>query len=82
MEAEIILSYDNEREAEAIAKAISPDNVRVPPGLFIQTVRRDTRVFTFIRCEKRLQTFISTIDDLLACVTTAERALLVAKDVE
>ncbi|HDQ05779.1 MAG TPA: KEOPS complex subunit, partial [Candidatus Bathyarchaeota archaeon] len=30
MEAEIRLSYGSEREAEAVARAVSPDNVEVP----------------------------------------------------
>lgn len=79
MEAEIRLSYRNEREAEAVAKAVSPDNMEVPPGLFIKTVRNGSEVLTNIECKTRLQTLIATIDDLLACVSVAEKAFSVAK---
>ena len=79
MEAEIKLSYKNEREAEAVAKAVSPDNVEVPPGLFVKTVRRGPQVFTTIECQTKLQTFIATIDDLLSCVSVSEKAFSVAK---
>lgn len=79
MEAEITLSYKNERETEAVARAVSPDNVEVPPGLFIRTTRKGFKVFTRVRCEKRLQTFIATIDDLLCCISIAEKAFSVAK---
>ena len=82
MEAEIRLSYENEREAGAVAQAVSPDNVKVPHGLFIKTTRRGSEVLTQIRCELRLQTLIATIDDLLCCVSTAEKAFLVAKKLE
>jgi len=75
VEAEISLSYESVREAEAVAEAVAPDNVRVPQGLFIKTVRRRRRVLTLIRCETRLQTFIATVDDLLSAVSVAERAL-------
>jgi tRNA threonylcarbamoyladenosine modification (KEOPS) complex Pcc1 subunit len=79
LEAEIRLSYQNEREAEAVAKAVSPDNVEVPPGLHIETLRSGSDVHTTIECQTRLQTLIATIDDLLACVSVAEKAFNVAK---
>lgn len=82
MEAEIRLYYENEREAEAVAQAVSPDNVKVPSGLFVETTRSRSEVLTHIRCELRLQTFIATIDDLLSCVSTAEKAFSVAKELE
>jgi len=79
LEAEIRLSYQNEREAEAVAKAVSPDNVEVPPGLHIETLRSGSDVHTTIECQTRLQTLIATIDDLLACVSVAEKTFTVAK---
>ena len=79
MEAEIRLSYKNEREAEAVAKAVSPDNVEVPQGLYIKTVRDGSTVYTKIECQTRLQTLIATLDDLLACVSVAEKTFKVAK---
>ena len=80
MEAKIILSYKNEREAEAVAKAVSPDNVKVPHGLFVKTTRRGPKVFTTIECKTKLETFVATIDDLLSCVSVAEKAFSVAKE--
>lgn len=82
MEAEIKLSYQNKREAEAVAKAVSPDNVKVPSGLSIKTTKKGSRVFTKVKCETKLQTFIATIDDLLCCVSIAEKAFLAAKKFE
>jgi len=79
LEAEIKLSYKNEREAEAVAKAVSPDNIEVPSGLQIETVRNGSDVYTKIECQTRLQTLIATIDDLLACVSVAEKTFNVAK---
>jgi hypothetical protein len=80
LEAEIRLSYQNEREAEAVAKAVSPDNVEVPPGLQVKTVRKGSDVLTRVECQTRLQTLIATIDDLLACVSVAEKTFTVAKN--
>ena len=78
MEAEIRLFYGNEREAQAVTKAVSPDNVEIPSGLCIETVRNGIEVHTKIDCQARLQTLIATIDDLLACVSVAEKTFKVA----
>lgn len=82
MEAKIILAYRNKREAEAVAKAVSPDNVKVPSGLLVKTTHRGAKVFTIIKCEMALPTFIATIDDLLSCASVAEKAFSVASEVE
>ena len=78
MEAEICLSYKNEREAEAVAKAVSPDNVEVPQGLYVKTVRNGSEVHTRIECRTRLATLIATLDDILACVSVAEKTFSIA----
>ena len=78
MEAEIRLFYGNEREAQAVTKGVSPDNVEIPSGLCIKTVRNGIEVHTTIDCQARLQTLIATIDDLLACVSVAEKTFKVA----
>jgi tRNA threonylcarbamoyladenosine modification (KEOPS) complex Pcc1 subunit len=79
LKAEISLTYKSVREAKAVANAISPDNVKVPPGLSVKTIRRENKVLTQIECKTRLQTFIATIDDLLACVSVAEKTFTAIK---
>jgi len=78
LEAEIRLRYKNDREADSVVKAISPDNVEVPSGLYIRTLRKGSVVQTNIDCQTRLQTLIATIDDLLACVSVAEKSFKIA----
>ena len=75
LQAEISLSYKTIKEAEAVAQAVSPDNVKVPPGLAIKTTKQGKKVLTQIICETRLETFMATIDDLLSAVSVAERAV-------
>jgi hypothetical protein len=75
LEAEIILEYEGARIAEAVAKAVSPDNFKTPKGLSIKTAWKSNEVITMIKCKGKLPTFIATIDDLLFCVATAEKAL-------
>ena len=79
METEIKLTYKNEKEAQAVTEAVSPDNMEVPTGLQIETVQNGSEVNTKINCQKNLSTLIATIDDLLACVSVAEKTFKVAK---
>lgn len=76
LEAKITLEYKDTKTAEAIAKAISPDNFKTPSGLRVETVKENHKVITQITCEGKLATFIATIDDLLFSATTAEKTLL------
>ncbi|MDH7564155.1 MAG: KEOPS complex subunit Pcc1, partial [Candidatus Bathyarchaeota archaeon] len=68
MEAKIRLVYKDAETACAIAMAVSPDNLKAPKGVFVETAYDGNSVLTEIRCEKSLATFISTIDDLLFSV--------------
>ena len=79
MEAEIILEYKDAKVADAVAKAVSPDNFKAPPSLSIETTSKGNKVVTHIRCKRKIPTFIATIDDLLFCVSIAEKTLQTAK---
>ncbi len=79
MEATITLEYDDEKTAEAVAKAVSPDNFKTPAGLAVKTEQRSSQVVTEIMAEGKMATFIATIDDLLFCVSTAEKTLRVVQ---
>ncbi len=79
LEAKFSFTYDTERKAEAIVKAVSPDNINVPSGLKVKTVRNDCNLLALVRCEKSLETFIATLDDLLSCISVAEKAFETVK---
>jgi len=79
LEAEIILEYDDEKVAEATAKAVSPDNFKTPKGLSIKTTWDKNKVVTVIKCEGKISTFIATIDDLLFCTSTSEKTIKTVK---
>ena len=78
LEATVTLEYDDERTAEAVAKAVGPDNLKTPVGLSVKTVREGRCVVTEIKAEGKMPTFIATIDDLLSCASTAEKAVRIA----
>lgn len=75
MEATITLEYDDEKTAEAVAEAVSPDNYKTPIGLAVRTVWKNNKVVTEIKTEEKIATFIATIDDLLSSISVAEKAL-------
>ncbi|MEM2098939.1 MAG: KEOPS complex subunit Pcc1 [Candidatus Bathyarchaeia archaeon] len=80
MEATITLEYDNAKVAKAIADAVSPDNFKAPAGLAIKTFRYNNSVVTEVKAKEKIATFIATIDDLLFCVTTAEKIIGIKKE--
>jgi len=82
LEAEITIFYDDEQSARAVADAVSPDNFKVPAGLYVKTEGRKGKVWTYIKCKGGFQTFIATVDDLLFAITTAEKTLRAARKLE
>ena len=74
-EATIRLEYDDEKVAEAVADAVSPDNFKTPVGLTVKTIRRKNAVVTEVVAEGKMATFIATLDDLLSSVTVAEKTV-------
>ncbi len=79
LEATLSFVYGSELEAEAIVKAVSPDNRKAPRGLKVETAKSGTRLSALVLCRKSLETFIATLDDLLACVSVAEKTLETVK---
>ena len=75
MQTTINLEYADEKMAEAVAAAVSPDNFKTPVGLQIKTTRKDSQVVTIIKFEGKMATFTATIDDLLFSASTAEKTL-------
>ncbi len=82
LKAELSFVYETEREAEAVVEAVSPDNVKVPLGLSVETVRRNSHLVALVSCQKSLETFIATLDDLLACISVAEKAFETVKELK
>jgi hypothetical protein len=79
LEATIKLEYNDAKTAQSIANAVSPDNLKVPPGLKVTTQTVCNQVLTKITLDGKLATFIATIDDLLESVSTAEKTLRVVR---
>jgi tRNA threonylcarbamoyladenosine modification (KEOPS) complex Pcc1 subunit len=80
LEAKVTLEYRDAKTAEAIERAVSPDNLKTPEGLQVKTVRENNRVVTEISCDGKLATFTATIDDLLFSASTAEKTVSAIKE--
>ena len=81
IEAEIVLKYENEEKAKAVASAVSPDNVKYQE-LSIRTFNDGCQVVTLISCKGKIGTFIITVDDLLRCLIVAEKTINLVKETQ
>jgi len=75
LEAEIVLVFNTRKQAEAVAKAVSPDNRKIPPHLKIKTVVEGNRVRSIVKCKGKFESFLATIDDLLMCAQAADKSI-------
>jgi len=73
LKIEIKINYNNEKIANSIAKALTPDDKFAPSYLKVRTWNEDGELNSKIECKDRFDTFISTIDDLLASIQAAEK---------
>ena len=74
-EAELTLRYFNGETTKAIAEAVSPDNFKAPEGLTLTVLHQNTEIYLRIHCPKGLGSLISTLDDLLSCISAAEKTI-------
>jgi len=73
--ARIELELESRKTAEAVAKSVTPDNVKTPKGLTVRTKASGRKVVSVVECDKKFETFFSTLDDLLSCLQVAEKTL-------
>jgi len=63
----ILIEFKNDREARAVYGSLKPDNIDLPKGLDIEMrIDKKLLIVDFSSIGK-LETLISTIDDLLTC---------------
>jgi hypothetical protein len=75
LRAELSFIYGSSKDVEAVAEAVSPDNFTVPEGLEVKSTARNNELFSTVHCDKSLMTFLATLDDLLACISVAEKVV-------
>ena len=65
----------NPREAEAVSKALQPDDAETPSYLQVSTISKGRYVESEIVCQGKLETLISTIDDILNSIVVVKKTL-------
>lgn len=74
-QVQVILNNLTEKKAEAVKKAIEPDNVNFPKGLSLNVEKIDNRlVFNFEGTED-MRKLIGTIDEVLEHVQVALKVI-------
>ncbi len=68
-----VLTSDH-KKAESIVKAVTPDNLNMK-GLHVRTGTTVNSAQFTMSFEGKIETFISTLDDMLACIQAATRTL-------
>ena len=65
--------------AEAVVRAVAPDNKPTPKGLKVKVWREGGNLLGLIKCSRSVETFTSTLDDLLSSLQTAWKTLEMVK---
>ncbi len=68
-----VLTSDR-KEAESIVKALAPDNMNLR-GFHVRAGTTINSARFSMSFEGKIETFISTLDDMLACIQAATRTL-------
>lgn len=74
-QAEIGIELEDEGMAEAISRALEPDNKTAPKGLKVKAESRGTLLWIEAEVKDRPETLQATLDDLILCLQTAYNAL-------
>jgi tRNA threonylcarbamoyladenosine modification (KEOPS) complex Pcc1 subunit len=73
-DATVTIEYVDQRTAEAILRAIEPDNLTTT-GVEIEAEAREGVVTINVECMRGIGSLVATIDDLLSCIQAAEAAI-------
>lgn len=75
MRAKVVCEYKNGSISRSIASALAPDNLQAPENVKIVTKAEGRLVVTEIELDGKVETLLSTLDDLLFCTSTAEKVV-------
>lgn len=75
VKVKISIDFNSEKEAKAIYSSLKPDNINLPKGLSIEMNINKTLLMINFSSVSKLETLISTIDDLLTCCQASVNTL-------
>ncbi len=71
---ELVLSLDfpSADDAENVLKALSPDNIKIPPDLSLEMTRNGKKLKIFIK-SNNIKRARSSLDEILALISSLEK---------
>jgi len=72
--AKVSLKYRDQATAQSILEAITPDNTEVQ-DISIRAHVEDATLLITVNCTRGVGSLLSTLDDLISCIQSAEKAL-------
>lgn len=71
----ININYSDPETAQAILRAVAPDNIQVSKDIILESKVVGTMLQIDVDCLKSLGSLVATLDDLLSCIQAAEKAI-------
>jgi hypothetical protein len=78
MKARIEITFDSAEECIQVRESIDPDNSPLPEGIEIDTITQGAVLAIKIRCEKGIDSFRGTIEDIMSAIDLSVRVLHLA----
>ena len=75
VESKLTIRHSDVEIANAVLEAIGPDNCQAPEGIEIRVTLMGSVLNLEVLCAKGIGSLITTLDDLLACISAAEKAI-------
>lgn len=78
MQVKVVLRLDlhDRRKVESMMKALIPDNINFPRGLSMEMDSEGSTLILSFKSSGRLESLVSTIDEVLEHVSTMSRVLV------
>lgn len=73
MLATIEITFDSREDAERVRKAVDPDNSPIPEGIMVDTDTIENCLKIIIHCNRGIDSFRATIEDIMSAVDLAIR---------
>lgn len=73
MKAKVSITFNSVEEAEQVRESICPDNSPLPSGMEIDTTIEGNILVITITCEKGIDSFRGTIEDMMSAIDLSIR---------
>ena len=74
-QVQVILNNISEEKADAVKKALEPDNVNFPEGLSLNVKKIDNKLVFNFESKKDMKKLIGTIDEVLEHIQVALKVI-------